>query len=65
MKPNQIHTTVTHRTLKGWGWGCQDCPATADGYSDKKQAARVAAIHEDPSRQGNQLVAATKNRTKP
>lgn len=66
MNPVRIHSTVTHRTLKGWGWGCQDCHAKADGYDDKDQALRVASIHEDPSRehQGS-AAAATKNRTKP
>lgn len=63
MSATRIHSTITRPTVNGWGWLCETCPATADGYDDKDHAARVAAIHEDPSRQGRK--AATKNRTKP
>lgn len=61
MSRNRIHSTITHPTRKGWGWSCEDCPATSDGYESKGQALRVASIHEDPSRKQGSRAAATKN----
>lgn len=62
-----VHRTVTWASDPGgrWRWFCQDCPAKASGYTTEAKALRIAAIHEDPSRdpkhiQGD-LVAATKN----
>lgn len=62
-----VHRTVTWASDPGsrWRWLCQDCPAKASGYLTESKALRIAAIHEDPSRepqniQGD-LVAATKN----
>jgi hypothetical protein len=61
---NQVHSTLTWATDRGnrFGWHCQDCPATAEGYTSENHARRIASIHEDPSRttQGR-TSAATKN----
>lgn len=61
MSANRIHSTVTYVTDAGWGWGCETCPAKADGYGSKTKALRVASIHEDPSRkQQGSTAAATR-----
>lgn len=63
MTPPLVHRTVTWVTPAGrWRWNCQDCPAKASGYHTEQKARRIAAIHEDPSRntQGSRA-AATKN----
>lgn len=61
---NRIHSALTWASDRGttYGWHCQDCPATAEGYPTEKHARRIARIHEDPSRKKQgRPAAATKN----
>lgn len=56
MNPSRIHTTLTTPVDEAgqwtWSWACGDCPARSiRNYPTKSEARRVAAIHEDPSRQ--------------
>jgi len=64
MTANQVHSTLIWAADDGesYGWHCQDCPATAEGYPTEKAARRIARIHEDPSgKTQGRMSAATKN----